>query len=179
MFLCRLTVYPEIPAQPTGGGGFLPTSFGEWLQSRVQCPGLDPAFWHVLVAVTVAADRNSAELTIHSEPKAPLYLDRHLRPVTGTPEARVRVLDETGIELFAGCHHAPLQPGQQVRIGADDYQVLTVDWPHRNEYGMCVGELDWQHATVTPVPQVPMVPSLDPEQPEPDAAPVDGPRPIR
>lgn len=153
--LARITIFPPQP------GAFRPSTFQELVQHRIDMPGLDSRYQHTLLAAEVADDGNSAELLVHSEPVAALSLDRHMRPVYGTPETRIRALDEAGQELAAGTFAAPLQLGQEVKVGEDHYHVAGVDWPYRNEHGVCIGELDWQYVTLQPSPQPLMQPTLD------------------
>jgi hypothetical protein len=158
-FTTRITVYPDISVQPDGSGGFQPDSFAELLQLEIRLPGLDPTYTHTLVDVAVAADRNSADLTVRSQAPAALSLDRSLRVVSGTPTAWVRVVDQAGTTLAEGSYPAPLRPSQRVAVGADQYLVQTVTWPGRDpQTGMCTGDVDWQVATVIPQPQPATIP---------------------
>lgn len=149
-FTARVTVAPDIE------GGFQPGTFADLLQTHVHLPGLDPAWTHTLVGVDVAADGNSAELTVLSAPIAPMSLDRSMRLVNGCPPANVRALDEAGTVLAEATHAAPMQVGQVVDIAGTHWRVTAEEWPGRHpETGVCEGGLDWQHITVTAAPPVP------------------------
>lgn len=154
MFQARITVYPDVPAQPDGRGGFTPSSFADLLQHEIHLPGLDPAWTHTLVAVAVAEDRSSAELAVVSEPLTALSLDRNVRIVNGTPAAHVRVVTVGGVVLAESTYPAPLYISQEVEIGGTHYLVQSVDWPGRHpELGVCEGDIDWQHAVVVEQPR--------------------------
>ncbi len=145
-FELRITLSPDIP------GGFRPTTFDHLLQHRIELPGLDRQHVHTLIHADVAADGNAAELTIHSEPIAPLSLDQGIRFVNGTPHARVKAVTPDGEELAAVQLMAPLRKGQRVAIGESEYVVADTGWPLRHpRTGVCSGEIDWQHATLIPV----------------------------
>jgi hypothetical protein len=146
------------------GTGFLPTTFSDLLQRRITLDGLDPRYYHTLVAVAVADDGNSAALQIYTEPIDPLRLTRALRVHDGTPLAHVRVVTDDGTVLSEGQYVAPLQHGQTVAVGQDHYVVTDIAWPHRNGGDTAVGELDWQQATVVPTPSPTMLPQLAAEQ---------------
>ena len=158
-FTTRITVYPDIAVQPNGSGGFQPDSFAELLQREIHLPGLDPRYTHTLVDVVVAADRDSAELKVQSQPPATLSLDRSLRVVSGTPTAWVRVVDQVGTTLAEGQFPAPLRPSQRVAVGDDQYLVQAVSWPGRDpQTGVCTGGIDWQVATVLAQPRPATIP---------------------
>ena len=172
MIVARVTVFPEIPPQPNGGGGFVPGSFDHMLHLRVDLPGLDRAWEHTLIDATVAEDRGSAELTVHSVPRAALTLDRSLRIVTWTPPAHVRAHDTDGNVLAEGRFDAPLQPGQAVEVNGcpecgragGAYRVAPAEdhelWPHRDRAtGVCRGAIDWQHVRLVAEPQAPHHPT--------------------
>lgn len=147
-------------------GNFLPTSFQDLLQQRIDLAGLDPRYYHTLVSVQVAPDGSSAVLQVHTEPIDPLNMGRTLRVHDGTPLAHVRVIDTTGTVLVEGQYAAPLQQGQTVAVGADYYLVTGVSWPNRDVNGIATGNVDWQQATVTATTAPVMLPSLSAEQPE-------------
>lgn len=160
MFQARITVFPDIPSQPDGRGGFAPGSFADLIQHEIHLPGLDPGCTHTLVAATVAEDRGSAELTVVSEPLAVMSLDRTLRVVNGTPPAHVRVTTSEGVVLAESTYPAPLQQGQDVELGGSHYRVTSADWPGRHpETGACEGDIDWQHVVVTAQPRPPTAPT--------------------
>lgn len=146
-------------------GDFIPTTFSDLLQRRISLDGLDPRYYHTLVAVQVADDGQSAALQIYTEPIDPLRLDRALRVHDGTPLAHVRVVTDDGTVLSEGQYVAPLQHGQTVAIGQDYYLVTDITWPHRGGGDTAVGEIDWQQATVIPTPSPTMLPELAAEQP--------------
>ena len=153
-FRIRVTLSPDTP------NGFTPGSFSELLHTQVDMPGLDRAWTHTVVEVSVAVDCDSADLTLMSEPMSPLSLDNTLRVDTGTPPARVRIVDAAGNVLTSATLSAPLQEGQPVAIGDDHHVVTAIDWPGRHpETGACTGDLDWQHVTVAPQPRPPVVPT--------------------
>lgn len=158
-FECRVTVYPDT-------GTFQPSSFRDLVQRQVELPGLDGTWTHTLIDVTVAPDGSSAELRVHSEPAHALSLDASMRVLQGVPPARVRVHDEAGTVLHECALSAPLHPGQRVELGGAEYHVVGLpEWPGRHpEYGVCLGDLDWQHVTVRPDPQPPHVPTASTEQ---------------
>ncbi len=148
MFRARITVFPDVP------GGFSPDSFADLVQREIHLPGLDQAWTHTLVDVTVAADRGSAELTVHSEPLIALSLDRHVRVEQGVPAARVRVHDQAGTVLAEAALAAPLRHGQEIVVNGVHHTVQSHEWPGRHpETGVCVGELDWQHVVVAAQPR--------------------------
>lgn len=155
MLVIQTRVFPEIPPQPHGGGGFTPTSFDHLLHHDVALPGLDTTWTHTLVDAHVAEDRASALLTVHSRPRAVTSLDRSLRIVTWQPAAYVRAHDQAGDVLTEVRQDAPLQPGQVVELGAKTYRVAPAKdhelWPHRHpDTGVCRGDIDWQHVTLVP-----------------------------
>jgi hypothetical protein len=145
-------------------GGFLPTTFQDLLQRRITLDGLDPRYYHTLVAVAVADDGGSAALQILTEPIDPLNLTRTLRVHDDTPLAHVRVVGEDGSVLCEGQYTAPLQHGQTVAVGQDYYLVTEIAWPNRTNRTANPGELDWQQATVIPAVPPTMLPDLSPEQ---------------
>lgn len=130
-------------------GVFAPMSFAELLQSRISMPGLDPLWRHTLVDVKIGEGGAYAELTVVSEPPPARPVDTALRVVNHTPPARVRVIDEGGNVLHEGDHPTPFRNGQHVEVGGKRYRVAKVAWPGRNRRGVCTGDLDWQHVTVT------------------------------
>lgn len=158
-WLDTITVLPDT-------GTFLPTTFQDLLQQRIDLGGLDPRYYHTLVGVQVAEDGSSAQLQVVTEPIDPLNLTRTLRVHDGTPLAHVRVVDDTGTVLMEGQYTAPLQPGQMVAIGADYYLVTVVAWPNRGAGGVSSGAVDWQLVTVTAASSPSMLPSLSAEQPD-------------
>lgn len=150
----RATVFPDIAVAEDGRGGFAPDSFGNLLHLEVELPGLDRAWHHTLVGVTVAPDRNSAELVIHSAPRAAKSLDRGLRLATWLPAAHVKAHDAEGTELAVTKLDAPLQLGEHVEVAGQRYRVVGPHshgemWPHRHpETGVCHEGLDYQHVTL-------------------------------
>ena len=139
----RVTVFPDIPVQPNGGGGFPPEAFGDLIGLEIHMPGLDKAWVHTLTAAQVADDRDSAELTCHSTPIAPKSLDRALRVVTWQPAAHVRASDRDGTELAVTKLDAPLQRGELVEVGGEAHRVVDTAWPHRHpETGVCHQGID-------------------------------------
>jgi hypothetical protein len=157
------TVFPDVPPQANGGGGFPPHSFDHLLHLQVQLPSLDPTWEHTLVEAVIAPDRASAELTLHSEPVAPLSLDQSVRIVTWQPAAYVKAHDSDGKEIASTKLDAPLQPGQLVEVGGNTFRVAPTElkamWPGRDsETGICKGDIDWQHVTLIPEPQEPHEP---------------------
>lgn len=166
MFRALITVYPDVPPRMVEGrlvGGFPDHAFADLLQRHVHIPGLDQAWHHTLINVTVASDRASATLTVQSEPVAAVRVDQHLRVVQGVPPAWVRVHDQSGQVLAEAALSAPLQPGQTVEVGGVVHHVSAdPHWPGRHpDTGMCVGDKDWQHVTVTPAPPEPVVVAAD------------------
>ena len=139
-------------------GRFQPNSFDHLLQTAVMAPGLDPGYEHRLIDVQVAKDGRSADVTVHSTPVARTrQLGRAFRVVNGTPTAKVRcVSHENPAEVLAELQlDAPLQPGQRVAFGEDEYLVVRDEWPHRDpDTGVCAGGFDWQHAYLSPVEPV-------------------------
>lgn len=155
MFVIKLITFPEIPPQANGAGGFRPDSFEHMLGMVIDCPGLDARWRHQLIDYTVAADRASAELVVHSTPPEGVSLDRSLRIVTWLPAAHVKAHDAKGTELAAVRLDAPLQAGQLVELGGKHYRVAEQPtWPHRHPVsGTCRGDIDWQHVTLVEDPQ--------------------------
>lgn len=150
----RVTVFPDIPAQPHGGGGFPVTSFADMVGREVTMPGLDPQWTHTVTSATVAQDRNSAELVFHSAPHAPKSLDRHLRIATWLPPAHIKAHDQDGTELAVTKLDAPLQVGEYVEVGGERHRVHEVTWPHRDpDSGTCHEGLDYQHVTLVADPE--------------------------
>ncbi len=138
----RITAFPDVPVSDDGRGGFAPDSFTDLMHLEVELPGLDRAWHHTLVGVAVAADRNSAELTVHSTPRAPKSLDRGLRLSTWLPAAHIKAHDENGTELVVAKLDAPLQVGEHAEM-----------WPHRHaDSGSCHKGIDYQHVTLTSDP---------------------------
>jgi hypothetical protein len=165
MFETRVTVFPDVPVQPSGAGGFTPDSFTNMMHLEIEMPGLDRHWQHTLVAVTVAEDRNSAELTCHSTPKAPKSLDRGLRIVTWLPPAHIRAHDQDGTEVAVTKLDAPLPVGEFVEVGGVRHRVAAADWPHRNpDTGICHEGLDYQHVTLVPDPEPAHLPTLVSEE---------------
>jgi len=155
VLVIQTRVFPEIPPQPNGGGGFTPTSFDHLLHHDVHLPGLDTAWNHTLVDAHIAPDRASALLTVHSTPQVVTSLDRSLRIVTWQPAAYVRAHNQDGDVLAEVRQDAPLQPGQLVELGDTTYRVAPAEhhemWPHRHpDTGVCRGDIDWQHVTRLP-----------------------------
>lgn len=141
--------------------GFKPDSFDHLLQLEIQLPGLDTRYTHTLMSARVAGDGNAAELTVQSEPVAAMAVDQGIRFVNGTPTAKVRVVTDDGVSLLAETQlNAPLRPGQRIAIGEDEYQITADEWPHRDDTGMCRGEVDWQHAYAVPVEPIATMPVL-------------------
>jgi hypothetical protein len=168
--ITRVTVYPDV--LPENGGGFLPTSFSEFLPTdgchvHVVMPGLDPTWQHVVIDAMVAPDRASAELTLRSEPVTPLRLDRNLRIIHSHPAARVRAHDQDGNQVAEGTFDAPLQPGQLVELAGERYQVAysahEAMWPHRDPVTGAAEGIDWQHVTLCPAPEPAHYPAAAPE----------------
>lgn len=153
----------SITVTPTHGT-FLPSSFQDLLQHRIDLAGLDPRYYHTLVNIEVAPDGASAVLQVHTEPIEPFNLTRTLRMHDGTPVAHVRVVDDTGAVLAEGQYAVPLQQGQTVAVGTDYYLVTAIAWPNRDANGVAAGDLDWQQATVTPTPAPVMLPTLSNDQ---------------
>lgn len=155
----RVTVYPDIPVQEEGRGGFAPDSFTNLMHLEVDFPGLDRAWHHTLVGVSVAPDRNSAELVMHSAPRAPKSLDRGLRLSTWLPAAHVKAHDDSGTELATVKLDAPLQLGEHVEVAGKRYRVAGPRehgemWPHRHpETGVCHRGIDYQHVTLVADPE--------------------------
>lgn len=119
----------------------------------VLVPGLDSAFEHTLRAVDISADRKTVTLTVETARPALLDLARHLSTLGG-PKAMVRAVTAAGEVLVQGAYDAPLQDGQQVWINGVTHVVTAVDHPNRHPVHGTVAEgLDWQVATVEPVPQ--------------------------
>lgn len=140
-----------IVVRPEVENGYTPSSFSELLQQLVVFPGLDPSWMHTLVGVEVADNGSHAVLTIHSETQHRARLGAAMRP-SFHPPARIKAFDPDGNELHVGAHPAPLRVSEMVAIGEQHYQVTSVDWPGRHpETGVCVGEIDWQHAVLTPI----------------------------
>lgn len=150
----RATVYPDLP------GGFNPDTFQHLLQTHIHLPGLDPTWTHLLIASKVSDDGDQAELTVMSEPISPLSLEHTLRIVNGTPPAHIRVHDQNGTVLAEIQHSAPLHEGQEIAHAGTHWRVTSVEWPHRHpDTGVCEGDIDWQHATVTEHPRQPVTPT--------------------
>lgn len=151
--MARVQVFPDIP------NGFTPTSLADLLHREIHLPGLDPAWTHTLVDVAVATDGGSAELTVHSQPRAPLSLDHHLRVTSWQPAAHIRAHDQDGNQLAEVKLDAPLRKGQLVELGGTTYKVMDHSWPGRDPVsGCCTGTIDWQHAVLRPQPQPAHVP---------------------
>jgi hypothetical protein len=156
-------VHADVPAE--SGGGFTPDSFADMRHREVAVPGLDPAWHHTLVGVTVAQDRNSAELVIHCAPRAPKSLDRGIRLVTWLPAAHVKAHDADGNELAVTKLDAPLQLGQHVEVAGVRYRVTGPHthgemWPHRDpDSGTCHQGIDYQHVTLNEDPEPPHLPT--------------------
>lgn len=150
----RATVYPDTP------GGFTPDSFTHLLQTRIHLPGLDPAWTHLLIDVSVADGGDEAVLTVVSDPISPLSLEQTLRVVNGTPPAHIRVHGPDGTVLAEIRHPAPLHEGQEVEHVGAHYRVTSTEWPGRHpEFGYCQGGIDWQHVTVSEHPRAPVAPT--------------------
>lgn len=155
----RATVFPGVPVQEDGRGGYAPDSFVNLLHLEVELPGLDRAWHHTLVGVTVAPDRNSAELVIHSTPRAPKSLDRGLRLSTWLPAAHVKAHDAEGAELAVTKLDAPLQLGEHVEVAGKRYRVAGPQdhgemWPHRHpDSGSCHVGIDYQHVILHEDPE--------------------------
>lgn len=144
----------------TGRGYFRPTSFTEWIGHEVVVTSLDPGLRHVLAAVENREDGATSTLTVHtfSDVDANLSADLSVRP--GTPRCQVRAhLADNGQHLLTTHLDAPLQPGQQVLVNNEPHQVADTSWPARDEHGTTDGE-DYQHVTLTAVPEQPLVQSL-------------------
>lgn len=153
-YTIRVTALPSIPVQQDGRGGFPPDSFIHLLGREVEMPGLDKTWHHTVVAATVAADRDSAELTLHSAPRAPKSLDRGLRLATWLPAAHIKAHDPDGTELAVAKLDAPLQLGEHVEVAGERYRVASVDWPHRDpDSGTCHHGIDYQHVELHPDPE--------------------------
>ncbi|MGH7743341.1 MAG: hypothetical protein ACREQ5_00765 [Candidatus Dormibacteria bacterium] len=151
-------VFPDV-------GGFPPGSFDHLLQRRVDMPGLDPGWEHTLIGAVVEPDGSSAVLTIHSEPRQVLSLDRSLRIVSWQPPAHVRAHTPDGEVLCETRLDAPLSPGQLVEMGGVTYRVAAGEphelWPHRDRVtGVCRDTVDWQHVVLIPDPQPAHHPTL-------------------
>lgn len=153
MLTVRVTVIPEIP--PEHGGGFRPGSFDHLLHLEVHQPGLDPSWEHTLVDAHIVPGGATADLTLHSQPRPGLSLDRNLRIVTWQPAAHIRAHDVDGNVVAETKLDAPLQPGQLVEVAGKPHRVAPAEdhelWPHRHpDTGICRGDLDVQHVTLTP-----------------------------
>jgi hypothetical protein len=169
-FEVRIRLRPDIPR--ARGGGFRTNSFDHLLQKQVELAGLDHRYIHTLIDAAVADDGDSVELTIHSQPRAPKDLTVAFRVINGTPAAAVRAVTPDG-EVLAEAHlPAPLQAGQRVQIGQNEYSVVRTNWPGRDPAtGVCTGDLDWQHCEVHPVAPRSAMPIatpkvIDPRRPE-------------
>ncbi|MGH3828241.1 MAG: hypothetical protein ACRDQX_13890 [Pseudonocardiaceae bacterium] len=145
---------------PDKGGGYQPDSFTDLLHHEIHLPGLDKSWTHTLIDVTIAADRASAQLTVHSTPHTAVNLDRGLSVVTWQPKAHIRAHGDTGAVLTETTLDAPLHAGQLVTVGGVHYRVAPeITYPHRGEGGCTArGDLDWQHVTLQPDPQPPHQP---------------------
>ncbi|MCW2900915.1 MAG: hypothetical protein JWO67_3180 [Streptosporangiaceae bacterium] len=143
----------RIVLRPQVENGFTPTSFSDLLQQQVSFPGLDQSYVHTLVGVDVAPDGSRAELMIHSEPMHRVQLGAAMRPSFGAPPARIKAFDTDGNELHIGSHPSPLRVFEMVAIGDLHYRVAATDWPNRDpNTGACVGDIDWQHVVLQPIP---------------------------
>jgi hypothetical protein len=140
-----VTTAPEVP------GSLRPDAFEHLLHLAIDCPALDAAWTHTLIDYQVALDGNSARLTVHSAPPRGVSLTHGIRLVSWVPAAHVKAHAPDGTELAAVRLNAPLQPGQPIEIGDKAYLVSgEPTWPHRDpETGVCRGDIDWQHVTVT------------------------------
>lgn len=157
-YMISMTVFPDVPVTDDGRGGFTPDSFAHLLGLEVTMPGLDRAWHHTVVGANVATDRNSAELTVHSTPRAPKSLDRGIRLSTWLPAAHIKAHDENGTELAVARLDAPLQLGEHVEVAGERYRVVgplehREMWPHRHpESGSCHKGIDYQHVTLASDP---------------------------
>lgn len=142
-----------VPEHPRGE--FRPDSFDHLMQQRVHVPGLDMSHNHVLIDAQVEPGGGAATLTINTDPAAPTrQLRGAFRLVNGTPTCKVVLLkaDDPHQELLRTQLDAPLQAGQRVALGEQEYIVAGTEWPMRDpNTGICVGAVDWQHAHLTPV----------------------------
>jgi hypothetical protein len=144
--------------------GFSDAGFAYVPRQRVRAPGLDNAYDHIVRSCAVSPDRKTVTLVVVTERPQFLDLARHLS-VLGGPKAAVRAVHhETGEVLEEGRYDWLLQTGQQVHIDTDEYRVVLVEHPNRNEFGVCEGTVDLQVAHLKPVATPPVQP----------VAPVDG-----
>lgn len=161
-----------VPEHPRGQ--FEPDSFDHLLQQRVHAPGLDTAHNHVLIDAQVDETGGSAVLTVDSSPVVPVrQLRGAFRVVAGTPTVKA-VLVKSGDphqELHRTQLDAPLQPGQRVALGEQEYVVTHTEWPMRDpETGMCAGSVDWQHVHLSEVDPISDFPQLATAPIRPDEA---------
>ena len=155
----QFTIVPEHPA-----GEFRDDSFTHLLQAQVLAPGLDSSHRHTLIDAQVEPGGGAAILTIDTEPMAQTrQLRGAFRVVAGTPTAKVVCLkhEDHHQELLRLQLDAPLQAGQRVALGEQEYLVTGVEWPNRDpDTGVCAGDVDWQHAYLTEVAPVSDFPML-------------------
>lgn len=157
MLAIRVTVFPDV-------GGFPPASFDHLRHLEVHLPGLDPGWAHTLIDAQVAAGGGSADLTLHSQPRVGVALDRGLRIVTWQPAAHIRALAEDGTELAVTKLDAPLQVGQRVEVAGERHRVVEESWPGRHpRTGVCHEGLDYQHVTLVLDPEPLHHPTADQE----------------
>lgn len=150
-----IEIAPDVP------GGFRQGTFDHLLQQRISLPVLNLQYVHTLLGARVAEDGNSAALLVHSAPIAPMRMDRHLRVVNGVPPAHVRAVGPDGEVLHEAQLAAPLRTGQRIQLGDQEYYVGNHEWPGRHpDTGVCVGAVDWQHVTLTPIAPEPTAPVL-------------------
>lgn len=154
------TITPEHPE-----GQFRPDSFDHLMQMQVHAPGLDSGFRHTLIDAQVEPGGAAATLTLHTEPVARTrQLRGAFRVVAGTPTARVVCVnhEDPSQELLRVQLDAPLQAGQRVALGEQEYMVTGADNPGRNpETGVCSGDIDWQRVFLAPVAPISDIPQLN------------------
>lgn len=136
--------------------GFNAAAWDGLAGTRVHLPGLDPdvdTYVHLVRTVEISADRKTATLTVDTQRSPGLDLVRNLSVLDG-PKALVRTVDdETGTMLSEGGYDAALYLGQAVWIGGAPFQVVGIDFPHRDPVtGSSGAHPDWQVARVQPRP---------------------------
>lgn len=159
--MIQVTVQVRAPIPVADGGGFPDGTFTELLQREVHQPGLDPAWCQILTDIRIIDGGDTAELTLHCEPRQSHHqAELALRVYPGTPPAYVKLIDADGTVLHAGKHPSPFPNGQRVAIGEHLYEVTGHEWPGRHpETGVCAGDIDWQIASVRKVDEPSLFPS--------------------
>ena len=140
--------------------GFNDEAWAGLIGCQVMAPGLDKdcgpggTFVHTLRAIEISPDRKTVTLTVDTTRPARFDLVRNLS-ILGGPKALVRAVHaDTGDVLAEGAYDAYLQPGQEVSINGTPHMVTGLDHPNRDpESGTTGDRLDWQVATLQPVPQ--------------------------